>query len=108
MHSANYTILQLVEIRSVRDAERSVEHLLRLYEYAKATGSDALFSEILKCLGDGDLYFLHRTCHKVWFTGVWPGEWTNSIFVPLYNMRSPANPLISHSSKVLLYRVFIN
>lgn len=87
-----------------------VEHAVRKLKTGKATGIDALSAETLRCLDDVGLHVLHHICQKIWSSGIWPDEWSTSVFVPLHKKGSPANPdnyrllsLISHSSKVMLY-----
>ena len=52
---------------------------------------------------------LHEVFVEVWETGLWPDEWTQSIFIPLHNKGDPlqccnyrTNALVSHASKILL------
>ena len=52
---------------------------------------------------------LHAICVEIWESGIWPEEWTQSVFIPLpkkgdllqcSNYRTIA--LVSHASKILL------
>ena len=75
----------------------------------KAPGPDGIAIELLKFGGDMSLSKLSEICSEVWESGVWPEEWTQSIFIPLHkkgdvlecnNYRTIA--LVSHASKILL------
>ena len=75
----------------------------------KAPGPDQVAVELLKFGGDMTLNRLHEICLEVWTSGVWPEEWTQSVFIPLpkkgdlhqcSNYRTVA--LVSHASKILL------
>lgn len=80
----------------------------------KAPGPDDIAVELLKFGGEMTLKKLHEICLEVWETGIWPDEWTQSVFIPLpkkgdllqcNNYRTIA--LVSHASKILL-RVILN
>jgi len=52
---------------------------------------------------------LHEVCVEVWETGLWPDEWTQSVFIPLPKKGDPLQccnyrtiALVSHASKILL------
>ena len=75
----------------------------------KAAGSDNVAVELLRFGGDMTLDKLHQLCLEIWESGVWPEEWTQSIFIPIHkkgdklqcnNYRTIA--LVSHASKILL------
>ena len=75
----------------------------------KASDPDDIVVELLKCGGEMTLNKLHEICSEVWETGIWPDEWTESVFIPLpkkgdllqcINYRTIA--LVSHASKILL------
>jgi hypothetical protein len=76
----------------------------------KSPGSDNIPAEILKRLGTNGLKTLHLTCNDVWRTCIWPSDWVDSNFVPLFKKGSTKKcenyrtvSLISHASKVLLH-----
>ena len=75
----------------------------------KAAGPDGIAVELLKYGGEMTLNKLHEICTEVWQSGIWPEEWTHSVFFPIHkkgdilqcnNYRTIA--LVSHASKVLL------
>ena len=52
---------------------------------------------------------LHEVCVEVWETGLWPDEWTQSVFISLPKKGDPLQccnyrtiALVSHASKILL------
>ena len=38
---------------------------------------------MFKFAGDTATDRMHRICVEVWETGEWPGDWTESIFIPI-------------------------
>jgi len=80
----------------------------------KAAGPDGIPIELLKLSEDSVVNAMHRIITAVWINGIWPEDWTQSTFVPLFKKGDPtvcANyrtiSLISHASKVLL-KVILN
>ncbi|CAH2107939.1 unnamed protein product [Euphydryas editha] len=76
----------------------------------KAPGPDDITAEILKSLGDTAINSLHTICNKIWTTGVWPRDWTETVILPLHKKGSTRNcsnyrtlSLMSHASKILLH-----
>jgi len=75
----------------------------------KASGPDDIAIELLRFGGEMTLNKLHEICAEVWETGIWPDEWTQSVFIPLpkkgnllqcNNYRTIA--LVSHACKMLM------
>jgi len=75
----------------------------------KASGPNDIAIELLRFGGEMRLNKLHEICAEVWETGIWPDEWTQSVFIPLpkkgdllqcNNYRTIA--LVSHASKILM------
>ena len=90
-------------------SREEVEKVIKALKDGTATGPDELPSELLKLGGDSVTSVLHRIIVKVWQTGKWPEDWTQSTFVPLFKKGDPTVctnyrtiSLISHASKVLL------
>ena len=60
-----------------------VEDVLRKLK-KNAVGNDGISVEILRELGDDGVRILHKICMKVWQTGEWPYDWSESILIPLH------------------------
>ncbi|XP_037872901.1 LINE-1 retrotransposable element ORF2 protein [Bombyx mori] len=76
----------------------------------KACGRDSVTALMLKSLGSDGTKILHSICQKVWRTGQWPEDWTESILIPLHKKGSTRKcenyrtiSIISHASKILLH-----
>ncbi|CAF4845366.1 unnamed protein product [Pieris macdunnoughi] len=76
----------------------------------KATGRDAIPIETIKALGERGDQMFHLICNKVSQTGVWPSEWTHTIFTPLHKKGSTKKcnnyrliARIPHASEILLH-----
>ena len=88
------------------EVRAAIKHL----KSKKATGRDAIPIETIKALGDRGDQMFHLICNKVWQTGVWPTEWTHTVFTPLHKKGSTKKcnnyrliALISHASKIMLH-----
>jgi len=55
----------------------------------KATGLDGTAAELLRFGGEMTLNKLHEVCVEVWEIGLWPDEWTQSVFIPLPKKGDP-------------------
>ncbi|XP_063389200.1 uncharacterized protein LOC134674985 [Cydia fagiglandana] len=97
-------------------AEREPDILLHEVESAirklkhKACGSDGVTTQMIQNLGPEGVNIIHTICLKVWRTGQWPEDWTESSVVPLHKKGSTRKcenyrtiSLISHASKILLH-----
>ena len=88
-------------------SREEVEKAIKALKDGTAAGPDEIPSELLKLGGDSVTSALHRIIAKVWQTGKWPEDWTQSTFVPLFKKGDPtvcANyctiSLISHLSLI--------
>ncbi|KAL0812036.1 hypothetical protein ABMA28_009430 [Loxostege sticticalis] len=88
------------------EVRAAIKHL----KNGKATGGDAIPIETIKALGEKGIHMFHTICNKVWQTGIWPSDWTHTIFVPLHKKGSTKKcnnyrliALISHASKIILH-----
>ncbi|KAI8433901.1 hypothetical protein MSG28_015827 [Choristoneura fumiferana] len=88
------------------EVRSAIKHL----KSGKAVGSDEIPIETIRCCGDYGVDIFHRICNLIWRTGVWPTEWTHSLFIPLHKKGSTTKcsnyrliALITHASKVLLH-----
>ena len=84
------------------------EQALKEMRNGKATGTDEIPVELIKCLGDGKREILHL-CNEIYEKGDWPQDFTETVLVPLQkksNARKCSEyrtiSLISHSAKILL------
>ncbi|XP_024891713.1 uncharacterized protein LOC112467350 [Temnothorax curvispinosus] len=75
----------------------------------KTSGGDRVTAQMLKNLGPKGTHMLHLICQRVWSTGRWPDDWSESILVPLHKKGSTRKcknyrtiSLLSHASKILL------
>lgn len=77
-----------------------------------AATTDEIVIEMIKAAGKSTMTLLHQLCNKICSAGKWPGDWTESIYVPIHkkcakylcqNYRTIA--LINQTSKVMLYIV---
>ncbi|KAI8441389.1 hypothetical protein MSG28_015004 [Choristoneura fumiferana] len=76
----------------------------------KAMGCDEIPIEVFKAMGESGVDVLFTICNKIWETGIWPDDWSQSIFIPLHKKGSTKKcnnyrliSLISHASKVMLH-----
>ncbi|CAG4966253.1 unnamed protein product [Colias eurytheme] len=54
----------------------------------KATGLDEIPIEVFKAMGETGVDLLYNICCKIWESGIWPGDWSKSIFKPLHKKGS--------------------
>jgi len=66
-----------------------VQTAIEALKDSTAAGPDEIPSELLKLGGDSLTSALHRIIVKVWQTGKWPEDWTQSTFVPLFKKGDP-------------------
>lgn len=50
----------------------------------KAWGSNGVTALMIKNMGINDNKIMHNICQKVWTTGQWPEDWTESTVVHLH------------------------
>jgi len=95
--------------REPRPLKEEIRHAMLKIANRKAPGPDDIAVELMKFGGEMALNKLHEIYSEVWETGIWPDEWTESVFIPLpkksdllqcSNYRTIA--LVSHASKILL------
>lgn len=86
-----------------------VNRAVKRMSHFKAPGADNIPVEFFRYGGDAAMNGLYEICRDVWESGVWPEEWTNSVFVPLPKKGDPLQcsnyrtiALVSHASKILL------
>lgn len=86
-----------------------VEHAIKYLKSNKAPEPDNITAEVLRALGHDGADIILDLCNKIWQTGQWPKDWTQSIFIPIHKKGSIQKcqnhriiSLISHASKVLL------
>ncbi|XP_012550728.1 uncharacterized protein LOC105842410 [Bombyx mori] len=87
------------------EVRAAINHLKR-----KAVGFDEIPIETIKAMGEIGVDILHIICCRIWITGVWPSDWSHSIFIPLHKKGSTKKcnnyrliSLVSHASKVMLH-----
>ena len=75
----------------------------------KASGSNAIPTELSKILKDDAVEVLHSICQQIWKTQQRPQDWKRPVFIPIPkkgNAKECSNyrtiALISHASKVML------
>ena len=75
----------------------------------KASGSDAIPSEIFQILNDDTVKVLQSTCQQIWKTQQWPQDQRRSVFIPIPkkdNAKECSNShtivLIAHAREVML------
>ena len=91
-----------------------VEAAIRDLKKDKSAGVDNIPGELIQAGGEEMVSILHKICNKIWKTGVWPKEWTQSLVITLPkkgNLQLCQNyrtiSLICHPSKVML-RIILN
>ncbi|CAK1589260.1 unnamed protein product [Parnassius mnemosyne] len=101
--------LSLSEILEPEILESEVREALRNIKTNKSAGTDSIFAEELKSLGETGIKIL-ELCNQIWSSGKWPRDWTESLLISLHkkgstkicqNYRTVA--LISHGSKIMLH-----
>ena len=94
---------------NVRDKASNIICALLKTAQWKAPGPGDVAIELLQFGGEMTLNKLHVSCMELWETGIWPDEWTQSVFIPLpkkgdllqcNNYRIIA--LVSNGSKILM------
>ena len=92
---------------------RWTECCSELYNYESA-GVDYILAELVQAGGETMIDVLTEICNRIWRTGEWPTQWTQSLIITLpkkgnfqlcQNYRTIS--LISHSSKAML-KVILN
>ncbi|XP_071642961.1 uncharacterized protein [Temnothorax longispinosus] len=82
------------ELRMSECGVREPDILLAEIEWAmarlkhKTSGGDRVTVQMLKNLGPEGTHMLHLICQRVWSTGRWPDDWSESILVPLHKKGS--------------------
>ena len=91
-----------------------VEEAVKMLKKGKSAGVDNIPGELVQAGGEDMISMLHRICNKIWKTGEWPKEWTQSLVITLPkkgNLQKCQNyrtiSLICHPSKVML-RIILN
>ena len=91
-----------------------VEEAVKMLKKGKSAGVDNIPGELVQAGGEDMISVLHKICNKIWETGIWPKEWTQSLIITLPkkgNLQQCQNyrtiSLICHPSKVML-RVILN
>ena len=86
-----------------------VEAAVKALKMGKSPGVDNVPAEFVHAAGDAAIYVLTKICNKIWQTGIWPTQWTQSLVITLPkkgNLQMCQNyrtiSLISHSSNVML------
>ena len=91
-----------------------VEELVEFLKKGKAPGIDNIPAELVHAGGKVMIDTLHVICQKIWETGLWPTQWTQSLMITISkkgNLQQCNNyrtiSLICHPSKVML-RIILN
>ena len=86
-----------------------IEWCLKALSNHKSPGIDNIPTEMIKAAGESGIAALHKLCNSVWNTGIWPKQWKQSVYVPIYKKGDPQEcsnyrtiALVSHGSKLLL------
>ena len=86
-----------------------VEAAVKMLKKGKSAGVDNIPGELVQAGGEDMISILHRICNKIWKTGEWPKDWTQSLVITLPkkgNLQKCQNyrtiSLICHPSKVML------
>lgn len=94
--------------------KEEVEFAIRTMKDGKAAGVDNIPAELIKNGGESVIELLTQICNKIWQTGEWPTQWTQSLIITLPkkgNLQLCQNyrtiSLISHASKVML-KIILN
>ena len=91
-----------------------VEIAVASLKKGKSAGVDNIPAELVQAGGETMIDVLTEICNRIWRTGEWPTQWTQSLIITLPkkgNLQLCQNyrtiSLISHSSKVML-KVILN
>ena len=94
---------------NVHFLESEVESGIRALHIGKSPGFDNIPAELLKFGGNILITICTDIFNKIWETGIWPSDWTNSLIISIHKKGSPHKcenykiiSLISHSSKIML------
>ena len=93
---------------------KTVEAAVQSLKKGKSAGVDNIPAELVKAGGESVITTLTTICYKIWQTGEWPTQWTQSLVITLPkkgNLQQCQNyqtiNLISHPSKVML-KIILN
>ena len=93
---------------------REVEAAVQSSKKGKSAGVDKIPAELVQAGGEDVITALTTICNKIWQTGEWPTQWTQSLVITLPkkgNLQQCQNyrtiNLISHPSKVML-KIILN
>ena len=99
------------EIPIIRE---EVVHAVKSLKSGKSAGVDNVPAELIQAGGDNMIDILHTLCNRIWKTGQWPKQWTQSLVITIPkkgNLQLCKNyrtiSLISHPSKVML-KIILN
>ena len=91
-----------------------VEAAIKTLKKEKSAGVDNIPAEMIQAGGEDMISVLPSICNRIWQTGEWPTQWTQSLVITLpkkghlqlcHNYRTIS--LISHPSKVML-KILLN
>ena len=81
----------------------------------KASGGNGIPAELFQVLKEDAVKVLHSICQQIWKTQQWPQDGKRSVFIPTPkkgNAKKCSNfctlVLISHASKVMLKKPYMN
>ena len=87
---------------------------MKTLKKGKSAGVDNIPAEMVQADGEDKISVLLIICNKIWQTGEWPAQWTQSLVITLPkkgNLQLCQNyrtiSLISHRSKVML-KILLN
>ena len=91
-----------------------IEAAMKSMKKGKSPGVDNIPAELIQAGGEAMVDALHTICNKIWQTGQWPTQWTQSLIITIPkkgNLQLCSNyrtiSLISHPSKVML-KIILN
>ena len=86
---------------------------MKMLKKGKSAGVDNIPGELVQAGGEDMINVQHKICNKIWETGVWPKEWTQSLVITIPkkgNLQQYQNyrtiSLICNPSKVMLRIIF--
>ena len=87
--------------------ESEVEAAIQALKMGKSAGIDNIPAELIKAGEHIVIQILLDICNKIWETGIWPSDWTQSMIISLHKKGSKQKcenyktiSLISHFSKI--------
>ena len=86
---------------------KEVEAAVQSSKKGESAGVNKIPAELVQADGEDVITVFTTVCHKIWQTGEWPIQWTQSLVITCNLQQCRTISLISHQSKVML-KIILN